>query len=285
MYILYRLPSELTFLSFARSSPGLTTVPGGTITTSQPRSAAEPLSGQELNLLLAEREAEDLTAARRSPADGEQRRTAVIVDTAPASPRYGAPLASLHTHTASDSPSPKDMSAGSSAHYATQYSSLAPAQVFTEPLSQYSALPPSPTTSYTSGATQARTSPGTTGVYVSDPYYRDYYSAAASGEQYSTGRAAAIYADGQEHAQFAERYLRPGGAAVYKLSGQGLTVDLPSPDSGIDAEAATPRDQTTALQQVTSTVADPGAGPPIRLWSPKAKKRGLNPLFCLPLLK
>jgi len=39
---------------------------------------------------------------------------------------------------------------------------------------------------------------------------------------------------------------------VYKLSSQGLTVDLPSPDSGIGQEASTPRDQANNLQQSTA---------------------------------
>ncbi|XP_037085126.1 LOW QUALITY PROTEIN: protein grainyhead-like [Pollicipes pollicipes] len=131
------------------------------------------------------------------------------------------------------------MSAG---HYTAQYTGLAPAQVFAEPISQYSALPPSPTASYVGGSGTLRG-----GAYaVSEPYYRDYYPA----EQYAAGRSAPLYADGQEgHAQFVERYIRPGASAVYKLSSQGLAVDLPSPDSGIGAEAATPRDQATSLQQ------------------------------------
>ena len=244
--------------------------------TTQSRAPADLVSGSELGLLLAEREAEDLTA-RRSPGDQqqqqqqqqqqpviEQRRGVIVGDGDPDSPRYGAPLAPLHA----DSPSPKDMS--SSTPYTAQYTGLAPAQVFTEPISQYSTLPPSPTASY--GQATVRT---TTGTYVaaSEPYnYRDYYlpatgtatagAGAGAAEQYSTasttaGRAAPAFADGQEgHAQFVERYIRPG-SAVYKLSSQGLAVDLPSPDSGIGAEAATPRDQATSLQQVSPALSRP----------------------------
>ena len=200
------------------------------------------------------REAEDLTA-RRSPEERCDDRRVVIVNGAlelgaakPEDPesspgRYAAvqqPVALLHA----DSPSPKDMSTG---HYAAQYTGLAPAQVFAEPISQYSAMPPSPTATY--GQAGLR---GSAGSYApaADPYYRDYYPP-AGGEQYTAGRAAPVYADGQEgHAQFVERYMRPG-SAVYKLPGQGLTVDLPSPDSGIGAEATTPRDQSNTLQQVS----------------------------------
>ena len=115
--------------------------------TTQSRAPADLVSGGELGLLLAEREAEDLTA-RRSPGDPppppvvEQRRGVIVGDPEPDSPRYGAPLAPLHA----DSPSPKDMT--SSTTYTAQYTGLAPAQVFPEPISQYSALPPSPTASY-----------------------------------------------------------------------------------------------------------------------------------------
>ncbi|XP_043201391.1 protein grainyhead-like isoform X12 [Amphibalanus amphitrite] len=233
--------------------------PAGAVSTvtSQSRAPADLVSGSELGLLLADREAEDLTA-RRSPSEQpqqqqvvEQRRGVIVGDGDPGSPRYGAPLAPLHA----DSPSPKDMS--SSTAYTAQYTGLAPAQVFAEPISQYSALPPSPTATY-GQATTVRTSAGSY-VAAADPYYRDYYSpvgsAAGTTDQYGgsapASRAAPAFADGQEsHAQFVERYIRPG-SAVYKLSSQGLAVDLPSPDSGIGAEAATPRDQATSLQQGT----------------------------------
>ena len=115
--------------------------------TTQSRAPADLVSGGELGLLLAEREAEDLTA-RRSPGDPppppvvEQRRGVIVGDPEPDSPRYGAPLAPLHA----DSPSSKDMT--SSTTYTAQYTGLAPAPVFPEPVFQYSALPPSPTASY-----------------------------------------------------------------------------------------------------------------------------------------
>lgn len=225
-------------------------------------------AGGELGLLLTsaddvKREAEDLTARRsppdlRVPAPPEDRRVVivngalelaakdeggVVVNGGVSPERYTVqqPVALLHA----DSPSPKDMTSG---HYTAQYSSLAPAQVFAEPLSQYSAIPPSPTSSYSAAAAPPRAAAV---QYVTDPYYREYYPA---GEQYSTARAAPMYADaGQEtHAQFVERYIRPPTAASYKLPGQGLPGDLPSPDSGIGAEAAsTPRDQPVSLQQVS----------------------------------
>jgi transcription factor CP2-like protein len=53
-----------------------------------------------------------------------------------------------------------------------------------------------------------------------------------------------------------ERYVRSNvyhsnKTAVSAATVAGLTVDLPSPDSGIGAEAVTPRDQT-AIQQVST---------------------------------
>lgn len=85
-------------------------------------------------------------------------------------------------------------------------------------------------------------------------FNRDYFPAS---EQYSSSlrQAATQYSGGggepcgpAEGGAFpiSERYRQ----APYKgvLAG-GLTVDLPSPDSGIGADAATPRDQN-AIQQV-----------------------------------
>ncbi|XP_043239158.1 protein grainyhead-like isoform X16 [Amphibalanus amphitrite] len=239
------------------SSAAAVSAPNALIST-QSKIGDELTASSELGLLLTDpaavkREAEDLTA-RRSPERPEDRRVVIVngalelggkVEEPDGSPgRYGTqqPVALLHA----DSPSPKDMSTG---HYAAQYTGLAPAQVFAEPISQYSAMPPSPTATY--GQPGLRTS-GATYAVTTDPYYRDPYYPTAGGEQYTTGRAAPVYADGQDgHAQFVERYMRPG-SAVYKLPGQGLTVDLPSPDSGIGAEATTPRDQSNTLQQTTT---------------------------------
>ena len=235
-----------------------TSAPSALVSTQSKLGTEQELAvGSELGLLLTgsptvKREAEDLTA-RRSPDRTDERRAVIVnnalelgtgkVEDPAGSPgRYTVqqPVALLH----SDSPSPKDMSTG---HYTAQYTGLAPAQVFTEPISQYSTMPASPTASY--GQSGLRTSAGTYAA-AGEPYYRDFYPP-AGGEQYGTGRAAPVYADAQEgHAQLVERYIRPG-SAVYKLPGQGLTVDLPSPDSGIGAEATTPRDQGNTLQQVS----------------------------------
>lgn len=101
-----------------------------------------------------------------------------------------------------------------------------------------------------------------TAFSVSDPYYREYFTTVASGAGtpepvYSTQLRQNQLAYGEEAssggttASFVERYVRQSayhGKGV--IAAAGLTVDLPSPDSGIGADAITPRDQNT-LQQVS----------------------------------
>lgn len=95
-----------------------------------------------------------------------------------------------------------------------------------------------------------------------DPYYREYFGSDQS--PYTTQvRQQVAYADNQENntsavatASFVERYVRQSSAYHNNkgvISAAGLTVDLPSPDSGIGADTITPRDQT-AIQQVSLTV-------------------------------
>ncbi|XP_050541374.1 protein grainyhead isoform X3 [Daktulosphaira vitifoliae] len=94
----------------------------------------------------------------------------------------------------------------------------------------------------------------------SDPYYREYFGGAAAPEPYATQiRQTASYgsdasdagavANAAATASFVERYVRQSS---YNNKGviaaAGLTVDLPSPDSGIGADAITPRDQNTIQQ-------------------------------------
>lgn len=98
-------------------------------------------------------------------------------------------------------------------------------------------------------------------VVNGDPFYRDYFGAAGPAEPthqpyvQSVRYAAAPGGDGHEVATtFVERFIRQGGggsggaAGGYKQSGTGLTVDLPSPDSGIGTDAVTPRDQSVVQQ-------------------------------------
>ena len=90
-------------------------------------------------------------------------------------------------------------------------------------------------------------------------YYRDYFS---GGDQYQTVRPsaqlAAIYAAADPHADSvpfngeratcATIRTVQSGTGVYKQQGTGLSVDLPSPDSGIGTDAVTPRDQSVVQQ-------------------------------------
>lgn len=90
-----------------------------------------------------------------------------------------------------------------------------------------------------------------------DPYYREYFSEQSA---YGGQVRQATYADSPEgagstavvNASLMDRYVR--GSAYHSSKGviaaAGLTVDLPSPDSGIGADAITPRDQA-AIQQVS----------------------------------
>lgn len=126
------------------------------------------------------------------------------------------------------------MSAGTGS-YLPGFSASSPQSSY-EHVSPY--LSPSPQPYSTSTSPAVRGSPA---VYtVTDNYYRDYYP--TSEPQYSVR---------QEYAStdtaFVDRYLRP----QYKTNGVSstLTVDLPSPaDSGISADAITPRDQPVLAQ-------------------------------------
>ncbi|XP_064118859.1 protein grainyhead-like isoform X2 [Macrobrachium nipponense] len=124
------------------------------------------------------------------------------------------------------------MSAGS---YLGGFSAPSPQSSY-EHVSPY--LSPSSQTYSSSTSPAVRGSPA---VYtVTDPYYREYYP---SSEPQYTVRQEYSSAD----TGFVERYIRP----PYKTNGVSstLTVDLPSPaDSGISADAVTPRDQPVITQ-------------------------------------
>lgn len=106
---------------------------------------------------------------------------------------------------------------------------------------------------YTTTAPPQYQSQPTTSVYMvaTPPEYRglpDYYT-----EQIRHNLAATVastvpaYNDATDTASFVDRYIRQ--AAGYKSGIHGLTVDLPSPDSGIGETTITPRD-TSSLTQV-----------------------------------
>ncbi|CAG0883984.1 unnamed protein product [Darwinula stevensoni] len=88
---------------------------------------------------------------------------------------------------------------------------------------------------------------------TSDHYYREYYNAQnAAGEVYTlrpyeAGDVSAAGVGASSGSAFVDRYLRtPQGG--YKSPGHVLSVDLPSPDSGIGAEAVTPREHNAIHQ-------------------------------------
>jgi len=126
---------------------------------------------------------------------------------------------------------------------------------------------PSPNTyadhsQYTSSAALATsagyitTSAGRTSF--TDPFYREYYNSAEQSPYTAQVRQQVVYADNtdtntnvQASASFVERYVRQSSAyhnSKGVISAAGLTVDLPSPDSGIGADTITPRDQNTIPQ-------------------------------------
>ncbi len=121
-------------------------------------------------------------------------------------------------------------------------------------------------------ASDAHSNGGT--VYLTTDYitYRDYYPATSTGatvttnDQYQTVRqhlsatptATYTSASDNETTSFLDRYLRQqpattntNGATSYKTTIHGLTVDLPSPDSGIGEATITPRGENGALPQVS----------------------------------
>lgn len=100
-------------------------------------------------------------------------------------------------------------------------------------------------------------------VATGDSFYRDYFTTTSSSntntnnasvnseQQYARAVAQMAYSTGGEvhESGFVDRFIRTQ-AGVYKQQqqGTGLTVDLPSPDSGIGVDAVTPRDQSVAQQ-------------------------------------
>lgn len=90
-------------------------------------------------------------------------------------------------------------------------------------------------------------------TYITEPYYhREYF--AADGQGYPPTRAIYTDADGPQPANTYEgrftTHTKTGAVYAKTVTASGLTVDLPSPDSGIGADAITPRDQTN-IQHVS----------------------------------
>ncbi|XP_037888333.1 protein grainyhead isoform X5 [Glossina fuscipes] len=123
---------------------------------------------------------------------------------------------------------------------------------------------------YTTG--RLTTAPATT--FIAENYYREYFT--TDGQGYTPTRT--IYGDNdgsQPTATYEGRFttttsvannnappphpattvLKNGGTPIYTktVTAAGLTVDLPSPDSGIGADAITPRDQNNIQQSFDYT--------------------------------
>ncbi|KAL5274993.1 GRHL2 family protein [Megaselia abdita] len=114
---------------------------------------------------------------------------------------------------------------------------------------------------YTTRLTSAPTS-----AFISEPYYREYFATDGQGA-YIPSRS--VYGDndnGNQPGAYEGRFSTStthskNGTPVYAktVTAAGLTVDLPSPDSGIGAEAITPRDQTAIQQSFDYTeICQPG---------------------------
>lgn len=98
-----------------------------------------------------------------------------------------------------------------------------------------------------------------------DSFYRDYFnntnsnpnpnanSSSSNEQQYARAVAQLAYSSGEVHENaFGERFIRTSAGVYKQQQGTGLTVDLPSPDSGIGVDAVTPRDQSVAQQVCAS---------------------------------
>lgn len=87
-------------------------------------------------------------------------------------------------------------------------------------------------------------------AFAAEPYYRDQYFVSDGYQQ----RTAPPYGEAEPAAaaNFGDRYAAPRYHSKSVIAAAGLTVDLPSPDSGIGADAVTPRDHT-AVPQVGTT--------------------------------
>lgn len=96
---------------------------------------------------------------------------------------------------------------------------------------------------------------GGSSTFITEPYaYREYFDS----QGYIPSRTT-IYSDSETpttsyEGRFTTAHTKNGSIyAKTVTSAAGLTVDLPSPDSGIGADAITPRDQNN-IQQVNLKV-------------------------------
>ncbi|XP_039276338.1 protein grainyhead isoform X4 [Nilaparvata lugens] len=171
--------------------------------------------------------------------------------------------------------------------------------IFTTAITPHGSNTPSPIPYSEHGQQYTTTvSQATTGGSFTEPYYRGEYFGSGGGSVdaggaspyrsvagvggYESGGVAT--GAGAGAAAFVERYVRQNSAAYHGSKGviaaAGLTVDLPSPDSGIGADAITPRDQAQIQQTFDYTemcgagqLLDGGSRPAHASPSPGARSR------------
>uniref|UniRef100_A0AAG5DAH1 Grh/CP2 DB domain-containing protein n=1 Tax=Anopheles atroparvus TaxID=41427 RepID=A0AAG5DAH1_ANOAO len=87
-------------------------------------------------------------------------------------------------------------------------------------------------------------------TFIAEPYpYREYFE----NQSYAPARNMYVTAADSEGpppaTTYEGRFTKTGSIYTKTITSAGLTVDLPSPDSGIGADAITPRDQNNVQQQ------------------------------------
>ncbi|XP_063703092.1 protein grainyhead isoform X2 [Culicoides brevitarsis] len=104
------------------------------------------------------------------------------------------------------------------------------------------------------GMYTTRLTPGNS-QFVSEPtYYREYFDSAQGYAPVRTIYGETNDSTTQPTTTYESRFTHKSGAIYTKTITQtGLTVDLPSPDSGIGADAITPRDQANLQQSFDYT--------------------------------
>uniref|UniRef100_T1IHN7 Grh/CP2 DB domain-containing protein n=1 Tax=Strigamia maritima TaxID=126957 RepID=T1IHN7_STRMM len=208
--------------------------------------SSSPATGDvDLYLNSVKREPEDLTS-RKSPDKDNEKALHLNGDTDsdPASIKRepaDSPLARSPPTPAATPVAEADANSSRTDMSATQsyanFTNMSTASY--EHVTQYGVLPAPQNQFSNSSRASAATTAAAFGA--TNDYYRDYY---VGGDQFG-GAATAQDANASS---FVERYLRPAGTnnTSYKSN---LTVDLPSPDSGIGEAAITPRD-SAGLPQI-----------------------------------
>uniref|UniRef100_A0A6E8VMG9 Grh/CP2 DB domain-containing protein n=1 Tax=Anopheles coluzzii TaxID=1518534 RepID=A0A6E8VMG9_ANOCL len=94
-----------------------------------------------------------------------------------------------------------------------------------------------------------RLGPGGT-TFITEPYtYREYFDNQGYAPARTIYGTAADSEGPQPATTYEGRFTKTGSIYTKTITSAGLTVDLPSPDSGIGADAITPRDQNNVQQQ------------------------------------